>query len=80
MTTPLHTAINVGDKVTFDNDKIEIFKAVMNDYNIASYENLQFINEFPRITIPLKYKNPFYHYEDIINHLVEVTGEQWVER
>ena len=27
MTTQLHTAINVGDKVTFDNDKIEIFKA-----------------------------------------------------
>lgn len=54
----------------------EIFKAIMNDYNIAPSENLQFINEFPRITIPLKYENPFYHFEDLVNHLVEVTGEQ----
>lgn len=27
MTTQLNKAITVGDKVTFDNDKIEIFKA-----------------------------------------------------
>jgi hypothetical protein len=27
MTTQLNHAIKVGDKVTFDNDKIEIFKA-----------------------------------------------------
>ncbi len=27
MTTQLHTTIKVGDKVIFDNDRIEIFKA-----------------------------------------------------
>ena len=57
-------------------NKIEIFKAIMDDYNIASSDDLQFINEFPRVTKALRYSNAFHNHDDLINHLVEVTGEQ----
>lgn len=42
MTTQLHTAINVGDKVIFDNDKIEIFKAETSsdDKAVKQYQQL----------------------------------------
>jgi hypothetical protein len=38
----MNTAIKVGDKVTFDNDKIEIFKAETssNDKNVKQYQEL----------------------------------------
>ena len=57
-------------------NNIEIFKAIMDDYKIAPSENMQFINEFPRVTKALKYGNTFHNHDDLINHLVEVTGEQ----
>ena len=57
-------------------NKIEIFKAIMDDYKIPPSENLQFINEFPRVTRALKYENAFHNHDDLINHLVEATGEQ----
>lgn len=42
MTTQMHTAIKVGDKVTFDNDKIETFKAETSssDKNVKQYQEL----------------------------------------
>jgi len=42
MTTQLHTAINVSDKVTFYNDKIEIFKAETSsdDNAVRQYQQL----------------------------------------
>jgi hypothetical protein len=42
MTTQMNTAIKVGDKVTFDNDKIEIFKAEASsgDKNVRQYQEL----------------------------------------
>lgn len=42
MTTQLHTTINVGDKVMFDNDKIEIFKAETSsdDKAVRQYQQL----------------------------------------
>ena len=42
MTTQPHTAINVGDKVTFDNDKIEIFKTETSndDKAVRQYQQL----------------------------------------
>ena len=42
MTTQLHTTIKVGDKVTFDNDKIVIFKAETNsgDKSVSQYQQL----------------------------------------
>ena len=42
MTTQLNTKIKVGDKVTFDNDQIEIFKAETsnNDKALRQYQQL----------------------------------------
>ena len=42
MTTHLHTLIKVGDKVTFDNGKIEIFKAETSsgDKAVIQYQQL----------------------------------------
>lgn len=56
------------------NDKDVIVK-VMNQYGIAECEKLQFIDEFPRTTKSLKYENDFYSHDDLIEHLIEVTGE-----
>lgn len=42
MTTQLYRAINVGDKITFDNDKIELFKAETSsdDKAVRQYQQL----------------------------------------
>ena len=42
MTTQLHTTMKVGDKVTFDNDKIEIFigETTSNDKAARQYQQL----------------------------------------
>ena len=42
MTTQLNKTLQVGDKVTFDNDKIEIFKAETssNDKAVRQYQQL----------------------------------------
>ena len=42
MTTQLHAAFNVGDRVIFDNDKIEIFKAETSsdDKAVRQYQQL----------------------------------------
>jgi hypothetical protein len=42
MTTPLNKTIRVGDKVTFDNDQIDIFKAETssNDKAVTQYQQL----------------------------------------
>ncbi|MDP3666520.1 MAG: hypothetical protein Q8R50_07560 [Sediminibacterium sp.] len=42
MTTQLNQTINVGDKVVFDNDKIEIFKAETgsDDKAVGQYQQL----------------------------------------
>ncbi len=56
--------------------KVEVFKTIMDDYHIPLSEKLQFINGFPRVTSPLKYETAFHDYDDLIDHLVEVTGEQ----
>ena len=42
MTTQMNTAINVGDKVTFANDTIEIFKAETgsSDKSVKQYQDL----------------------------------------
>lgn len=44
MTTQLNQIINVGDKVVFDNDKIEIFKAESgsDDKAVGQYQKLVF--------------------------------------
>ncbi|MBS1611051.1 MAG: hypothetical protein JSS70_20310, partial [Bacteroidetes bacterium] len=42
MTTQLNKTLQVGDKVTFDNDQIEIFKAETssNDKAVRQYQQL----------------------------------------
>lgn len=42
MTTQLNKTIKVGDKVTFDNDQIEIFKAETSSYDkaVRQYQQL----------------------------------------
>jgi len=42
MTTQMNNTIKVGDKVTFDNDQIEIFKAETssNDKAVRQYQQL----------------------------------------
>jgi hypothetical protein len=56
-------------------NKPDVLVKVLEQYNITRNEDLQFINEFPRTTKALKYDNGFYSYDDLLNHLVETTGE-----
>jgi hypothetical protein len=55
--------------------KAEVLAGVMKKYGIAESDELQFIDEFPRTTTMLKYKDEFQDYEDLINYLVEETEE-----
>ncbi len=56
--------------------KVEVLANVMNKHGIAESDELQFIDEFPRVTTPLKYSDEFQDYEDLINYLVEKTEEE----
>jgi hypothetical protein len=46
----------------------------MEKYKIPEFEKLEFIDEFPRATIPLKY-NQFDSYNELIDYFVVQTGE-----
>jgi hypothetical protein len=55
-------------------DKVNILKDIMKDYNLPQVNDLQFIDEFPRITIDLEYSGDFYEYQDLIDHLIKLTS------
>jgi len=52
----------------------ENFRKVMEKHKIPELEKLEFIDEFPRATIPLKY-NKFDDYNELIDYLIVQTGE-----
>ena len=56
--------------------KADILADVMKKYGIAESDELQFIDEFPRVTTALKYNDEFHDYDDLINYLVEETEEE----
>jgi hypothetical protein len=56
--------------------KADILTDVMKKYGIAESDELQFIDEFPRVTTALKYNEDFQDYDDLINYLVEETEEE----
>jgi len=56
--------------------KADVLAKVMKKHGIAESDELQFIDEFPRTTTTLKYNGEFQDYEDLIDYLVEETGEQ----
>jgi hypothetical protein len=57
-------------------NKGDILANVMNKRGIPRLDKLQFIDEFPRVTKALQYKDEFQDYNDLINYLVDETEEQ----
>lgn len=55
-----------------DSDKL---RQLMKKFNIPEFEKLQFIDEFPRVTIALHYENNFQNHEQFIDFLVGKTGD-----
>lgn len=54
--------------------KADVLASVMNNHGIAKLDKLQFIDEFPRTTTALDYKDEFHNYKDLINYLVDETS------
>ena len=55
-------------------NKIDGLEDVMRDYGLCRVDNLQFIDEFPRITLPLKYDNDLHGYQDILDILIKAVS------
>jgi hypothetical protein len=51
-------------------DEVRIFNGIMEKFSLVEKPGLQFIDEFPRITINLSYGEDFYGYNDLINFIV----------
>lgn len=52
-------------------DKNDALEDIMKKYKLLPIDDLQFIDEFPRTTINLEYKDNFCSYEDLIKYLVK---------
>jgi hypothetical protein len=55
-------------------NKIDILEDVMKEYNLVQSNDLQFIDEFPRVTTNLEYSEDLYGYEDLIDFLIETIS------
>lgn len=55
-------------------DKVGVLESVMREYNLVQTNDLQFIDEFPRVTVSLEYDEVFHDHKDLISHLIEVVS------
>jgi hypothetical protein len=55
-------------------NSIDDLEDIMSNYGLCRVDNLQFIDEFPRITLPLKYDRDLLGYQDILDRLIKAVS------
>lgn len=55
-------------------NKVNVLEDIMKEYNLVQSHDLQFIDEFPRVTKNLEYSEDLYGYEDLIDFLIEAIA------
>ncbi|AFY95376.1 hypothetical protein [Chamaesiphon minutus] len=53
---------------------VDSVEKIMADYDLRRVENLQFIDEFPRVTTSLEYKDGFDGYQDLLEYLTKLVS------
>lgn len=54
--------------------RADLLEDILEEYNLIQKDDLHFIDEYPRTTINLEYKEAFYGYQDLIDHLIKLTS------